>query len=421
MSEQRTDKNVKNKIFSDPSDIIAVKPAFVLFFSIHLHDAFNGFKKSFSGIEPLQSEQSDKYLAQFTEFESQLLGKVFIGRQRMKRYPLGRIKLAGLKQDKSLHLPSHADVYLLSHKSGIALWEVWLPMPNQPFDVSNWIGWLNEDAKNNIFAQLWQVLSPVNKNITGKSTRSGLYFPLIILRATKHPLRMVVDRYSPDIIHLLYLDHSLRPLKQKLIEEELGRDYCTREDGLTLLGRRSGLDIHGHEDKNEGANDEGLPPRSSMPFLITLELLLIEHAVLIHLYEQLSRHVPRSVDELLVIKQNVLDELEEYSGAITNATRFSDLVTSDGEYLFGLDNLYDAVVNRLDVISFEITTRYQNSMTLLQFWLTVVFGATEIGFIASGIATWYYDTGLGLVLAWTIGITVVSGLILILLLRGKLK
>jgi hypothetical protein len=143
--------------------------------------------------------------------------------------------------------------------------------------------------------------------------------------------------------------------------------------------------------------------------------------VLIHLYEQLSRHVPCSVDELLVIKQNVLDELEEYSGAITNATRFSDLVTSDGEYLFGLDNLYDAVVNRLDVISFEITTRYQNSMTLLQFWLTVVFGAAEIGFIASGIATWYYDTGLGLVLAWTIGITVVSGLILILLLRGKLK
>jgi hypothetical protein len=33
-------------------------------------------------------------------------------------------------------------------------------------------------------------------------------------------------------------------------------------------------------------------------------------------------------------------------------------------------------------------------MTLLQFWLTVVFGATEIGFIASGIAAWYYRTEL---------------------------
>lgn len=31
-----------------------------------------------------------------------------------------------------------------------------------------------------------------------------------------------------------------------------------------------------------------------------------------------------------------------------------------------------------------------------------MFGATEIGFIAARIATWYYRSGLGTVLAWTL-------------------
>jgi hypothetical protein len=57
----------------------------------------------------------------------------------------------------------------------------------------------------------------------------------------------------------------------------------------------------------------------------------------------------------------------------------------------------------------------------LQFWLTIVFGATELGFIASGIATWYYRTALVPVLAWTVGTAVASGVGLVVLLRGKLS
>ncbi|MDM7912712.1 MAG: hypothetical protein QUS09_06410, partial [Methanotrichaceae archaeon] len=60
-------------------------------------------------------------------------------------------------------------------------------------------------------------------------------------------------------------------------------------------------------------------------------------------------------------------------------------------------------------------------MTLLQFWLTVVFGATEIGFIATSIATWYYRADLGAVLAWTVGTALASGLLLTLLLRRRLE
>lgn len=65
-------------------------------------------------------------------------------------------------------------------------------------------------------------------------------------------------------------------------------------------------------------------------------------------------------------------------------------------------------------------TNYQQRMTLLQFWLTVLFGATEIGFIAAGIVTWYYGSGLGTVLAWTVGVAAVSALILVGLPRDNL-
>ena len=50
-----------------------------------------------------------------------------------------------------------------------------------------------------------------------------------------------------------------------------------------------------------------------------------------------------------------------------------------------------------------------------------MFGATEIGFIAASIATWYYHSGLGTVQAWTLGASVVSGAIRVALLRHRLK
>jgi hypothetical protein len=76
----------------------------------------------------------------------------------------------------------------------------------------------------------------------------------------------------------------------------------------------------------------------------------------------------------------------------------------------GLEECYGAIT---------ITTRSQRHMTLLQFWLTIVFGASEIGFIAASIATWYYRTGLWTVLAWTVGASLVTGLGLAMMLKRK--
>jgi len=241
MSEQRTDRSLIN---SNTSATLAIEPAFVLLFSIHLKGAFKGFGTLPNGIAPLPPEQSGEYVTRLAEFEARLLGKTFREAGRLARSPLGRVALDGLPKDA----PTHADVYLLAHKSGVALWEVWLPAPSQPFDAPRWIGWLDAELEDGLIARLWRVLGPVNKEIAGKPAWSGLYFPLTLLRAPQHPLETVVERHGTDLVHLLFLDHSHRAFKPELVADELGRDYCAREGGMTLLARRSGLDVHGRED-----------------------------------------------------------------------------------------------------------------------------------------------------------------------------
>ena len=395
-----------------------VESAFVLLFSIRLKGTFKGFGTAPSGVAKLRMEESQAYMAELAEFERRLLGKAFLETRRITRWPLGRVALDGVS-DKAL---LHADVYLLSHKTGVALWEVWLPATTQNFDVTRWIAWLDPEAEDGLVAKLWQVLEPINNEITGKSAWSGMYFPLTLLHVSQQPLAAFIEQHRQDIVRLLFLDRSHRALKQEVVNEELAHDYCAKQGGMTLLARRGGIDLHdATEDKTENASSANLPPKSALPFLITLELLLLEHAVLQHLYDRLSRHMPKSVEDLIVLKQEVIDGLEEYYGAITSASRFSDAVTEAGERLLGVEDIYDAVKERLEAVSFAITTRAQLHMTLMQFWLTIIFGASEIGFIAASIATWYYRTGLGAVLAWTIGAALVTGLGLAMLLKGKLE
>jgi hypothetical protein len=78
-------------------------------------------------------------------------------------------------------------------------------------------------------------------------------------------------------------------MKAEPIREELERDYCGREGGMTLLGRRSGLDLHGRQSVAEDATSADLPPRTALPFIITMELLLLEHTVLPHNLSGLAR------------------------------------------------------------------------------------------------------------------------------------
>lgn len=403
------------KTHAEATGPLMVAPAFMLLFPTRLSRPFSGFGHLPAEAVEMSAEQKKAYLAQFSDFEGRLLGESFLETHRMTRWPLGRIMLP----NGATGVPPHADVSLLVHASGVALWEAWLPAPEQAFEADRWIAWLDPEEKDSLPARLWQVIAPVNREFSGSERWSETYFPVTLLSAPRYPLDVVTGSYSPDLVRLSFLDHAPWPLRDEVVRQELDNNYCMRAGGMTLLSRRSAVDVHAREMLAGEASPWDLPPRSALSLVITLEILLIERTALQQLYERLSHNKPKKVEDLLSLKQEVFDELEEYYGAITTATRFSDAITADGERLLGITVLYEAVIDRLDAVSFEITTRYQKQMTDLQFWLTVVFGAVEIGFIASGIATWYYSSELALVLAWTTGATLSAALLLVAILRRK--
>lgn len=397
-----------------PQSDITVEPTFVLLFSVQLTGAFDGFRASISGVTPHTSEHLKAYDERLSGLERHVFGDSFVAAGRTKRWPLGRIAIRG--HDASF--PSHADVYLVTHSTGTAVWEAWFPGPSQPLNALQWIKWLDPDAKHGLPALIWHALATVNEAISGKLTYRD-FFPLTIIRTKQASLETILERHGEDVVRLLLRSRSKQRFRSEIVAKELSQNYCAQEGGLTLISRRGGLDLHGRENV-EDKEDGFLPLSSALPFLIIIESLLIERTVLQQLYERLSQAMPATLEELLTLKQQILDGLEEYYGAITNSNRIGDEVANAAEPLLGIENLYHAVMTRLDAVSFAITTRYQKRMTVLQFWLTLVFGATEIGFIASSIATWHYRTELWLVLAWTAGTALMAAIIIASLLRGKL-
>jgi hypothetical protein len=400
----------------EPNEII-VTPTFVLLFSIRLRGDFTGFGSLDVELNEIPPNDATSYMDAITESERRLLGVAFLRSGRLTRWPLGRVILEGLGDEA----PSYADVHLLTHKSGVATWEILVTAPPQGFDARSWIGWLDAESDAKMVGQLWRVLGPINLAITGESAWSGLYFPLTSLGIAGETLENLIERHDSDIVRLLFRDSTALPFKPDVVRQELAGDYCLRQGGMTLLARRSGIDVH---ENSEGASGDEksnrLPRQSFLSFLITIELLVLEQAVLRYLYDRLTLEVPKSLEELIALKDAVGDGLQEYSGVITNATRMTDAITADGEVLLGLEDMYDAVMNRLEAVSFTITTQSQRHMTIMEFWLTVVFGAAEIGFLGASIATWYYRTGIGVVLAWTAGSSIIAGLTLIWVLKGKI-
>jgi hypothetical protein len=403
------------ELLPEPSGVASL-PGFILLFSSRLLPGFNGFSSAPDGFIPIP-EATGTAMEKWRDMaQTHVLGPAFIREARLARHSLGRIDLANAAEGE----PQHADISLLTHVAGVALWEVWLPAPRQAFDPARWAEWLDIDQADSVAARIWNRLEATNQRIAG--TRDfGAYLPLSLIRLPGADLDAWLVTHAKQVVSLLWRDRVARPLKPDVVAAELARDTCVRAGGITLVGRRSALDLQDWSDETVAdAEALELPPRSTLPFLITLELLCIERAVLQHLYDQLARSGPQSIEELLALKQEAMNGLEEYYGTTLANTRFNDVVAKSAEDALGIVDLFEAVSDRLETVSFTLTTSYQQRMTALQFWLTVVFGATEIGFIAASIATWYYRSGLVMVLAWTIGAAAAAGAILFALLRRKL-
>jgi hypothetical protein len=186
---------------------------------------------------------------------------------------------------------------------------------------------------------------------------------------------------------------------------------------LWLLARNGALDARAHSKDSDGLQ----LPHSTLPLLLTLELLCLDRAVLRSFLDRFEQRAYGTLDDLIQLRREIFDNLEEYYGTLAKTHGYTAESIKRGESLFGIDDLFEAVVDRLEGLTFEITTRSQQSVNRLGLWLTISFGAIETGFVATSIATWYYTNNLIAVLGWTVGVTLAMALAIAGLLRWKMK
>jgi len=392
-----------------PATAAAVWPAFVLLFAVTPDGAARRTNPP-AGLQPMPEEVSQSYRSRLELLQQRLLGEPYLQARRLIRTSVGRLTLPGFEGE-----PPHADIHLVVHKSGAAVWEVWLSAPLQPMDVGRWIGWLDMQADDSLARLIWERLVA---SVDGQANEPEMAIPLAVLRFPDGTLKQLIDLHAHDLIKLLHRDASDERFTTRFVEAELAGNFCRREQGLSLIARSGAIDVHAEQAK--GAENL-LLPRNSLPLLVTLELLCLERAVLRSFLDRFTSGIYGTVDDLIRLRRDIFDGLEEYYGTLAKTHGYTAEATTLGETLFGINDLFDSVVERREALTFEITTRNQQAVNRLGFWLTTSFGAIETGFVAASIATWYYADDLSAVLAWTVGTTLITALMIWRLLSWRLR
>lgn len=385
-----------------------VLPAFVLLFTV-TPDAAAKHTEMPIGLQAIPEEISESYRGRLDAMQQRLLGEPYLQARRLTRTAIGRLPLRVSNGE-----PTHADIHLVEHKSGAVVWEVWLIAPPQTLDVVRWIRWLDMEVEDSLARLVWSKLSPTG---VGQQPSPEMALPLAVLRFSDRTLDEIVLSNGHDLIKLLHRDVSSERFKASFVQQELAADFCRREQGLSLVARNGAIDVHAQT--NDA--DESLLPHNTLPLLVTLELLCLERAVLRSFLNRFSQGAYGTTDDLIQLRRDIFDGLEEYYGTLAKTHGYTAEATALGETLFGINDLFDSVVERLDALTFEITTRNQQTVNRLGFWLTTSFGAIETGFVAASIATWYYASNLLAVLSWTVGVSLVTAFLISRLLHWKMK
>ena len=385
-----------------------VHAAFVLLFAV-TPDAALAQGRRPVGLPSIPEEIAESYRGRLDAMQQRLLGEPYLLTRRLTRTAVGRLALHGPPGD-----PPHADIHLVVHKSGAAVWEVWLVAPTQSVDVSRWIRWLDMEQEDSIAHQVWHTLNPLGP---GHQPYPEMMLPLAVLRAEDLALADLVALHGYDFVRLLHRDDTGERFKAKFVRDELAADFCRREEGLSLVARNAAIDVHGCMH----GMDSTLLPHNTLPLLVTLELLCLERAVLRSFLNRFTQGIDGTVDDLMQLRRDIFDGLEEYYGTLAKTHGYTAEATALGERLFGINDLFDSVVERLEALTFEITTRNQQAVSRIGMWLTTSFGAIETGFVAASIATWYYRTNLPAVLAWTFGVALATAFLISRVLRSRMK
>lgn len=397
-----------NPALAAPSPEVTVAPAFVLLFAM-TSDAAAARAPSPVGLRPMSDEISRFHRSEMESLQRRSLGETYSRASRLQRTAVGRLRLS----DRAGEL-THADIHLVVHKCGAAVWEVSLFGPPQAIDVAKWIGWLDLESRDSPARVIWDKLAA---GLQGEASMPEIYVPLAVLRFRDGALGELVERHARDLVTLLHRDVSGGRFKSSFVSAELAADLCRGEDGLWLVARNGAIAVNAH------SNDAGelQLPRDTLPLLLTLEVLCFDRAVLRSFLDRFAQRAYGTVVDLMQLRREIFDNLEEYSGTLAKPHSYTADAIARGETLFGINDLFAAVEDRLEALTFEITTRNQQSVNRLGLWLTTSFGAIETGFVAASIATWYYKTNLFAVLGWTIGVTFATAMVIAGLLRWKVK
>jgi len=393
-----------------PVPTATLAPAFVLLFAM-TPDAASARATSPAGLQSLPDKASQAYLIQMESLQRHLLGESYSEVSRLQRTAVGRLILPGPARELT-----HADIYLVIHKCGAAVWEVSLFGPPQPIDIARWIGWLDLESRDSPARIIWDKLAAGRQ---GKTVMPEMYVPLAVLGFRDGALEELVERHGRDLVALLHRDASGGHFKPRFVTTELAADLSRGEESLWLLARNGAVAV------NARSNDTGesqLPP-GTLPLLLTLEVLCLDRAVLRSFLNRFAQRAYDTVDDLIRLRREIFDNLEEYYGTLAKTHSYTADSITRGETLFGVNDLFEAVVDRLEAVTFEITTRNQQSVNRLGLWLTTSFGAIETGFVAASIATWYYanTNNLIAVLGWTVGVTFATALAIASFLRWRMN
>ena len=386
-----------------------VRATFVLLFAVTPDQAPRGHSV-LPGLDALPADVAAAYTQRLQGLQQRLLGEPYLKARRLERRAVGRLALPG-----DARAPSQADVYLVQHKSGAAVWEVWLNAPPQGLAVARWVSWFDMEAPDSLARRIWACLRQARPG----SDLPELALPLALLQFPDQTLDQVLSAHGSELVKLLHRDPSPEPFKASFVQDELAADFCRRDQGLSLLSRNGAIDAHAGPRAHSSAGSDEVP-QSSLPLLVTLELLCLERAVLRSFLDRFARGLYGTVTDLVELRRAIFDGLEEYYGTLARTTGYTAEATQLGESLFGINDLFDSVVDRLGALTFEITTRNQQEVNRWGFWLTTSFGAIETGFVAASIATWHYADDLFAVLAWTVGVTLTTALLIGGFLRSRL-
>ena len=382
---------------------ISVRPSFVFTFTLE--------KK----LIPMEGKLDDSSfnqgrLNELYNAELHVLGEKFIKADRLKRRPLSKIVLSTL--DKNNLNQYSAEVYLVIHREGGEIIEVWVDLPEQGFDPEGMLNLLKPDTEGSL-------VKDIRRSLPYLDDEPPL-FTFIGIFGLGIGIDDFIGQQGVDIVNLLYLNSSPVPFKASFVESEISRNFCIREGGASYMSGFSALNLMFMSTEGGVIDYTQLQGRCALPFIITIELLLLEREILRKYYKKLSTG-SLSINRLIGLKQEILNGLEEYYGIIAKATQFSEPLIEFGQKILGINDLYDSVIDRLDAVIFDITTNYSKNSNTLSFWLTVLFGSLDTGILTESIVSIYYTHSLPDIIAWTAFVTALTSLMIFILLYRKIK